>query len=116
MEAFILNAVSGPEVIALVALLAANLILSILAALQKGTFSFRNLADFVPNRVVPLIAYFVVAALADFAGGYQAVAVAVYAGLVALYSTGVLKALKSMGLKLPDVTTEKDRKPKARGQ
>lgn len=113
MENAIVAAISGPEIIALLALIAANLILSIVAALAKGVFTFRKLADFIPTRVMPLFGYLVVAALADIVDGWDAVAIAIYAGLAALYTAGILAGLKSLtGLKIPDVISEKDRKPK----
>ena len=113
MEQSIINAVTGPAVIALVSLLVANVILSILAALKNGTFTFRKLGDFGSTRVLPLVGYFVVAALADMVEGWDAMRIAVYAGLISLYSAGMLAALKSLtGLKLPDIITEKEKKPK----
>lgn len=111
MELNIIEAVTGPEVIALLALLAANWVLSIVAALAKGVFTFARVADFITTRLLPLVAYLVVAALADFVSGWEAVVVATYAGLVALYSTGILRALKSLtGLKLPAIISEKDKR------
>ena len=96
-------ALTGPEVIALVALGGANVILCMLAAFMKGTFDLQESGKFVSSRVVPLIAYLVIAVLATMADGYTAIAGVVYAGLVLLYGTGILKALKSLfpGLKFP---------------
>ena len=108
ISSMIMELITGPEMIALVALLAANLALSIIAAISKGAFSFRNLGDFVSTRVVPLIAYVIVAMLAQAVGEWTAVVIAVYAGLVALYSAGILTALKSLtGLNIPDIFSEK---------
>jgi len=111
MEASILNAVSGPEIIALLALAATNILLSILVAIYKGEFSFVEVGKFVGTRAVPLIAYLVVAALADIVDGYAAVAIVLYAGLVALYGTGILRAIRSLfpWLKLPENLTEKEK-------
>ena len=105
----IIEVVAGGEVIALVALMAANVILSIVAAVSQCVFTFRKIGDFVSTRVVPLIAYLVVALLAEALGGeWTAVAITVYAGLVALYSTGILAAIKSLtGLNIPSVLCEK---------
>ena len=110
MEQILMQALTGPAMIALVALLAANLCLSVVAAIAKRVFTFRKLSDFVPRRVLPLVGYIIVAALAEVVDGWNAVAIATYAGLVALYATGILAALRSLGLKLPDVVTEKEKK------
>ncbi len=104
----LIKVITGAEIIALVALMVANVILSIIAAIAKGEFSFRNLGDFVDTRVMPLIAYMVVALLAEVADGWTAAAVAVYAGLVALYGAGIAAAVKSLtGVGIPDIFTEK---------
>lgn len=104
----IMEVITGPEIIALVALMGCNIILSIIAAIAKGEFTFRNLGDFVGTRVMPLIAYMVVALLARVIDGWTPAAVAVYAGLVALYGAGIAAAVKSLtGVGIPDVFTEK---------
>ncbi len=108
ITAAIMEIVTGPEAIAIIALMAANVALSIIAAISKGVFSFRNLGDFVGTRVVPLIAYVIVGMLAQVVGEWTAVVIAVYAGLVALYSAGILAGLKSLtGLNIPDIFSEK---------
>ena len=106
----ILEVITGAEVVALVALMAANIALSIIAAVSKGVFTFRKVGDFVSTRIVPLIAYVIVAMLAQAIGGeWTAVVITVYAGLVALYSTGILAALKSLtGLNIPSIFSEKE--------
>ena len=104
----IMQAITGPEIIALVALMAVNVILSIIAAIAKGEFSFRNLGDFVGTRVVPLIAYVVVALLAEVLDDWTPAALAVYAGLVALNGAGIAAAIKSLtGVSIPSIFTEK---------
>ncbi len=111
LSLMIIEVITGPEIIALVALMAANVILSITAAIAKGKFSFRNLGDFVGTRVVPLIAYLVVALLAEALGDWTPAALAVYAGLLALYGAGIAAAIKSLtGVSIPNIFTEK-RKP-----
>lgn len=108
ITAAIMEIITGPEMVALISLMAANILLAIIAAISKGTFSFRNLGDFIPNRVVPLIAYVIVGMLAQVVGEWTAVVIAVYAGLVALYSAGILASLKSLtGLNIPDIFSEK---------
>lgn len=108
LSSMLLEVISGPEVIALVSLMAANVILSIVAAIVKGEFTFRNLGDFVGTRVAPLIAYIVMALLAEVLDDWTAAAVAVYAGLVALYGAGIAAAIKSLtGVNIPKVFTEK---------
>lgn len=100
--------ITGPEIIALVSLMAANVALSIIAAIAKGEFSFRNLGDFVVTRVLPLITYVIVAMLASFIDSWTAVVIAVYAGLVALYGAGIIAAIKALtGVNIPKVFTEK---------
>lgn len=104
----IINALTGGDVIGLVALMAANIILSIVAAIKKGVFSFRNLGDFVPKRLMPFIAYLVIAALASVSDQYVAAQVAVYAVLVALYGAGIAAAVKSLtGISIPNIFSEK---------
>ncbi len=104
----IMEVITGPEIIALVALMGANIILSITAAIVKGEFSFRNLGDFVGTRVVPLIAYVVVGMLAQVHGEWTPAALTVYAGLVALYGAGIAAAVKALtGVNIPNIFTEK---------
>jgi len=108
LSLMIVEVITGPEIIALVALMAANVILSIMAAIAKGEFSFRNLGDFVGTRVVPLIAYVVVATLAQVHQDWTPAALAVYAGLVALYGAGIAAAIKALtGVSIPNIFTEK---------
>lgn len=110
METGLIEVITGVEMIALVALMATNVILSIVAAISKGAFSFRHLGDFVGTRVVPLIAYIVVAMLAQVLGDWTAVAITVYAGLVALYGAGIAAAVKALtGVKIPNIFTEKEK-------
>ena len=107
-SSMIIEVITGPEIIALVALMGVNVTLSIIAAIAKGEFTFRNLGDFVGTRVVPLIAYLVVALLAEALSDWTAAAIAVYAGLVALYGAGIAAAIKSLtGVSIPAVFTEK---------
>ncbi len=108
ITAMIIELVTGPEVMALVALMAANVILAIIAAIKNHEFSFRNLGDFIPNRLMPLLSYLVLAALARYALEWEAAAVTVYAGLVAMYVAGIAAAVKSItGIALPDSFTER---------
>lgn len=108
LNSMILDVITGPEIIALVALMAANVFLSIIAAITKGEFTFRNLGDFVGKRVVPLIAYIAVALLAEVLDDWAPVAYTVYAGLVALYGSGIAAAIKALTkVKIPDIFTEK---------
>jgi len=108
LSLMIIEVITGPEIIALVALMAANVILSIIAAIAKGEFSFRNLGDFVGTRVVPLIAYMVVALLAEAIDDWTPAALTVYAGLVALNGAGIAAAVKALtGVNIPNVFTEK---------
>lgn len=111
LSVLIMEVVTGPEIIALVALMGVNVILSIIAAIAKGVFTFRDLGNFVGTRVVPLITYVVVALLARVVDDWTAAAIAVYAGLVALYGAGIAAAIKSLtGVSIPNIFTEK-RKP-----
>jgi len=108
ISSMIIGVITGPEIIALVALMGVNVILSIIAAIVKREFSFRNLGDFVGTRVVPLIAYIVVALLAEAIGDWTPAAIAVYAGLVALYGAGIAAAVKALtGVNIPNILTEK---------
>ena len=108
LSSMILEVISGPEVVALISLMGVNVILSIVAAIVKGEFSFRNLGDFVGTRVAPLIAYIVMALLAEVLSDWTPAALAVYAGLVALYGAGIAAAIKSLtGVNIPNIFTEK---------
>ncbi|MBA7688717.1 hypothetical protein ES703_97206 [subsurface metagenome] len=110
LSSMIIEVISGPEIIALIALMGTNVLLSIIAAIAKGEFSFRNLGDFVGTRVMPLIAYIVVALLAEVLADWTPAALVVYAGLVALYGAGIAAAIKSLtGVSIPNVFTEKNR-------
>lgn len=108
LSLMIMEVITGPEIIALVALMGVNVILSIIAAIAKGEFSFRHLGDFVGTRVVPLIAYMVVALLAEVLDDWTPAALTVYAGLVALYGAGIAAAVKALtGVSIPSIFTEK---------
>ena len=108
LSSMIMEVITGPAIIALVSLMGVNVILSIVAAVTKGEFSFRNLGDFVGTRVVPLIAYVVVALLAEVLDDWTPAALAVYAGLVALYGAGIAAAIKALtGVSIPNIFTEK---------
>ncbi len=109
LQTVIVEVVTGPLVTTLVALMVANILLAIVAAIKEGTFSFRNLGDFIPNRLLPLIAYVVLAALAKLVEGWQALAIAVYAGLLSMYGAGILSAIKKIfgDMPIPQMLTEK---------
>ena len=104
----ILNNLMGAETIALVAMIVANLALSIVAAVQKKVFTFRKLGDFVNTRVLPFVVYLVIAGLAQVVGEALIAQVALYAGLVAMYVAAILAAIKSItGLNIPSFLSEK---------
>jgi len=106
--AVIIETVSGAEVIGLIALMIANVLLSICAAVKNNAFSFRNLGDFIPKRLLPLVAYLLVAVLARVSGGWTAAVIAIYAGLVAMYGAGICAAVKSLtGVSIPNIFSEK---------
>lgn len=103
------NAVTGPEVVALVALMTANVVLSILAAIKNGKFTFRKVGDFAKTRILPLTAYIILNVMAQFIGGWMVAAGLVYAGLVAMYGTGILAAVKALtGVSIPRILTERE--------
>lgn len=103
----IMAVITGSQMFALFALMIINVILSIAVAIAKGEFSFDELPKFIPNRVWPLIAYVMVALLAAFSSEWAPIAIAVYAGLVVLYTKGILAAVKSItGLQIPDILIE----------
>ena len=104
----ILNSLLGADTIVLIALIVANLALSIVAAVQKKVFTFRKLGDFVNTRVLPFVAYLIVAGLAQVVTEAVVAQVAVYAGLIAMYVAAILAALKSItGLNIPSFLSEK---------
>lgn len=104
----LLEAITGPEVVALAALMVANVVLAIIAAISKGVFSFRNLGDFVHTKLWPFVGYLVMAALGEFIESWSAAVIAVYVGLVAMYGTGIAAAIKSLtGIQIPNIFSEK---------
>lgn len=108
MELIIKEVICGAQTIALVSLMAADVILAIIAAIKTGKFTFRSLGDFVPNRVLPLLAYIVIGSLAKLTDGWAPVAVSVYVGLVAMYSTAILTAVREItGVDIPDMLVKK---------
>lgn len=104
----ILEVLTGAEIIALSSLMAGNVILSVIAALVKGVFKFRELGNFVGKKVGPLVVYIIVALFAEFSPDWAPLAIAAMAGLIAMYTSGILAAAKSLGLPLPDIFTEKE--------
>ena len=108
MIELLIDVCTGAEVVGLLTLLVGNTLLSIFAAIKNGVFSFRNLGDFIPNRVLPFVAYLVVALLAELVEGWVAGAIAVYAGLVAMYGAGCVAAIKSLtGIDIPGIFSER---------
>ena len=104
----IISSLTGADVVGLVSLMAANIILSIAAAIKNGVFAFGNLGDFVPKRVLPLIAYLILAVLATSTDGYIVAKIAVYAGLVSMYGAGIARAVESLtGIKIPNIFAKK---------
>ncbi|MBA7650298.1 hypothetical protein ES703_58101 [subsurface metagenome] len=99
---------TGPLMISLVALMAANILLSVMVAIYKGEFSFRKFPDFVPKRIGPLAIYVIVAVLAKIVGEWQGIAILIYAALISLYTTGIIAAIKSLtGWNIPNPLSEK---------
>lgn len=99
----IIEVLKSAEMIALTALLGANVVLGIVAAFYTGSFELGKLGNFISQRVLPAIVYVVMAVLARFVDGYTAVAIAVYAGLVAMFGRGILTAIKDItGIEIPE--------------
>ena len=105
----IMEVLTGSEMIALTSLMAGNVILSIVAALVKKVFTFRKIGDFVGTKVGPLVVYIIVALFAEFSPDWAPLAVTAMAGLIAMYTAGILAAAKSLGLPLPNIFTEKEK-------
>lgn len=98
---------TGNEVIALMGLGVGNVVLSMIVALVKGVFTFDEFPRFILTRVAPLIAYIFVAVFAAFSFEWEPVRIAVLVGLIALYTKGILAAVRSLtGLPIPDILTE----------
>jgi hypothetical protein len=114
----IMEVLNSAQTGALVALVAADVILSIIAALKTHTFTFRNVGDFVLQRVGPAVVYIVVAVMSTIAGGqWPALAVTVYAGLMAAFTSATLKAISTItGIPMPAfLINKKTEMPSAKG-
>lgn len=92
----IIEVLKSAEMIALTALMAANVILGIIAAFWTKTFELGKLGDFVWKKIGPMVVYIIMAVLAKFVDNWLAVAIAVYVGLVAIYGRGILSAIKDI--------------------
>lgn len=104
----ILSSLLGADTIALVALIAANLALSIVAAIFNKVFTFRKLGDFVNTRILPFVVYLVIAGMAQVIPEAIVAQIALYAGLIAMYVAAILAAIKSItGLNIPSFLSEK---------
>lgn len=99
----IIDVLKSAEMIAITALMAANVILGVMAAFWTGKFELGKLGDFVWKRVGPMVVYIIMAVLTKFVDQWLAVAIAVYVGLVAMYGRGILSAIKDItGLDIPE--------------
>ena len=104
----VIEVLKSNQVVALVAMLGANLILALVAAIQQKVFNLSKLSDFIPKRVAPFLAYIVVAMLAEVVVDFVALAITVYIALAGLYVKGIISAIKSItGLSIPDSISEK---------
>lgn len=104
----IIGVLTSTEMIALMGMMAANVLLSIFAAIKNNVFTLRHLGDFATTRVLPMFSYVVVAILAQIVSGWTAAAITVYVGLVGMYSGGILSAIKSLtGINIPRMLSEK---------
>ena len=99
----IIEVMQSKMMIALASIMGANVILGIFAAFWTGTFELGKLGDFVVKRVLPMIVYIIMAVLSVIVSEWEAVALAVYAGLVAMYARGILTAIKDItGFDIPE--------------
>ena len=104
----LIDVVTGGQMVGLVALLVANMVLSIAAAIKNSMFMWGEFGNFVTTRIWPLIAWIVVAGLLGSTGEWAGIANLVYVGIIAIYTRGILAGLKSLtGLPIPDVISEK---------
>jgi hypothetical protein len=94
---------SSDQVNYLAALIVANLILGVLASLRAGDFRLTRLADWLWNRVVPLMVAYGVAGLLAYTKPELAYLQTAAFGTITLTLLGyILSNLKDFGVNIPE--------------
>jgi len=79
------------------------IVLGVIAAVKSNTFSWGYFGKFVPDKVWPLIVWMAVAILAAVSGDWAWLSGVVYAGVIAIYTKGILGSIKTItGIDIPD--------------
>lgn len=103
----ILPRLFGPQIVALLAMIAAQVLLAVALAVRQGVFEWRKLADFYRTMVIPmLIGWVAFAILAKFAG--NGVLGPTYGDMAAEGVTGLawLAVVASLGSKIATTVKE----------
>lgn len=105
----IVSIYNQPYVKYLVALIAANLVLGILASLRNGDFKLTRLADWLWSRVIPLLVGYGVAAFLAYSNPDLAWLKEAAFGTLTLTLLGyILSNLRDFGVNLPDQVASKE--------
>jgi hypothetical protein len=101
--AAIVSVATGGMLQGLVVLLVVAIILGVIAAIKGKTFTWGNFGKFVPDKVWPLVVWMCVAVLAQTSGTWDWLSATVYAGVIALYTKGILGSVKEItGFNIPE--------------
>ncbi|MDD4984201.1 MAG: phage holin family protein [Dehalococcoidales bacterium] len=99
------NLVDGPKLAALVILLLVNLFLGVIVAIKTGTFNLKKFGGFVGEKVMFILGYLVVGAVALIDDVWKPVVTLALAGVIATYIGFITQNLKELGWKwFPSVT------------
>ncbi len=102
--ALLLKVAGGPDMVYLTALVAANVVLGVAAALATGTFNLAKLANFVEQRLLPVyLAYLAVSILVYGNATLSAVPTAVFLALSARLLSYIVANLTELGIPLPSI-------------
>jgi hypothetical protein len=103
----LVEVVKSTQMNVMIGLLIAALVLGVAAAIKDKSFQWGKFGDFVPDKIWPLIAWVVVAALAGLSGEWSSIGALVYAGVIAIYTKGILGSVKTLtGLDIPDAISK----------
>ena len=104
IQTAIMTVINSGQMKAMIVLLIAALVLGVASAIKSGTFKWSEFGKFVPDKIWPLIAWVVVAVIANMSNEWAGLGNLVYAGIIAIYTKGILGSVKLLtGLDIPKV-------------